>query len=99
VGYDLPAYTRGFTFKAKGLSQSAIMGDTLPAKGGVTLQAHLPRRAEIRLLKDGNQIRAWKNTLACAYSVTEPGVYRVEVYINYLGRKRGWIYSNPIYVR
>lgn len=99
VGYDLPASTRGFTFKAKGIGQSAIMGDTLPAKGGVTLQARLPQRAEIRLLKDGNQISLWKKSEACTYIATEPGVYRVEVYINYLGKKRGWIYSNPIYVR
>lgn len=99
VAYDLPASTRGFTFKARGLGQSAVMGDTLPAKGGVTLQAHLPRRAEIRLLKDGSQIGRWKNAEVCTYTAAEPGVYRVEVFINYLGRKRGWIYSNPIYVR
>jgi hypothetical protein len=99
VGYDLPASTKGFTFKAKGREQSAIMGDTLPAKGGVTLQAHLPRRAEIRLLKDGIQIGIWKNTEVCTHTATEPGVYRMEAYIDYLGKKRGWIYSNPIYVR
>jgi hypothetical protein len=99
VGYDLPAATRGFTFKAKGIGQSAIMGDTLAAKGGVTLQARIPLRAEIRLLKDGIQIGLWKKSEACTYIATEPGVYRVEVYINYLGKKRGWIYSNPIYLR
>ena len=99
VAYDLPADTRGFTFKARGLVQSAIMGDTLPAKGGVTLQAHLPASAEIRLIKDGQQISLWKNAVACTHTATEPGVYRVEVYRNYLGKKRGWIFSNPIYVR
>jgi PHP domain-containing protein len=99
VGYDLPASTRGFIFKAKSLTQSAIMGDTLPAKGGVTLQAHVPRPAEIRMLKDGKQVGFWRNARACTYIATEPGVYRVEVFINYLGQKRGWIYSNPIYVR
>ena len=99
VAYDLPASTCGFTFKAKGLSQSAMMGDTLPAKGGVTLQAHVPQPAEIHLIKDGKQIGIWQKNNACAYTATEPGVYRVEVYRNYLGKKRGWIYSNPIYVR
>ena len=99
VAYDLPASTRGFTFKAKGIGQSAIMGDTLPAKGGVTLQARVPQPAEIRLLKDGNQIGLWKKSQVCTYIATEPGVYRVEAYINYLGKRRGWIYSNPIYVR
>jgi hypothetical protein len=28
----------------------------------------------------------------------EPGIYRAEVYLDYLGRHRGWIFSNPIYV-
>ncbi len=99
VGYDLPASTRGFIFKAKGFEQSAIMGEEISVKGGVTLQAHVPMQAEIRLIKDGKQIGVWKNSYACTYSATELGVYRVEVWLNYLGRKRGWIYSNPIYVR
>jgi hypothetical protein len=99
VGYDLPAPTRGFIFKAKGLEQSAIMGDEISAKRGVTLQAHLPQPAEIRLIKDGKMIAGWKDSQACAYSVSEPGAYRVEAWRNFLGRKRGWIFSNPIYVR
>jgi hypothetical protein len=99
IGYDLPASTRGFIFKAKGLEQSAIMGDEISAKRGVTLQAHLPTAAEIRLIKDGKTINIWRDSQACAYSATEPGVYRIEAWKNYLGRKRGWIFSNPIYVR
>jgi hypothetical protein len=99
IGYDLPASTRGFTFKAKGLEQSAIMGDEISARRGVTLQAYLPQSAEIRLIKDGKMIAAWKDSQACAFSATQPGAYRVEVWRNYLGRKRGWIFSNPIYVR
>jgi hypothetical protein len=99
VGYDLPASTRGFTFKAKGLEQSAIMGGTIPVKGGVTLQAHLPSEAEIHMLKDGARVGIWKNSQAGTFTATEPGVYRVEVYRNYLGQRRGWIFSNPIYVR
>jgi hypothetical protein len=99
VGYDLPGSTRGFTFKARGREESVIMGDEIQAKGGVTLQAHLPQPAEIRLLRDGKAIQIWRNSQACAHSVSEPGVYRVEVWKNYLGLKRGWIFSNPIYVR
>ena len=99
VGYDLPASTRGFIYKARGLEQTAIMGDEISARGGVTLQAHLPQPAEIRLYKDGKIARIWKDSQACAFSATEPGVYRVEVWKNFLGLKRGWIFSNPIYVR
>jgi hypothetical protein len=99
VGYDLPASTRGFIFKAKGLEKTVVMGEELPMKGGVTLQAHLPKPADIRLIKDGRTIRIWKNSYTCAYSATEPGVYRVEAWKSYLGLKRGWVFSNPIYIR
>ena len=75
-----------------------VIGGPAIEVGRVALR-HLPRRAEIRLLKDGIQIGIWKNTEVCTRTATEPGVYRVEAYINYLGKKRGWIYSNPIYVR
>lgn len=99
VGYDLPAPTRGFRFKAKGLEHSAIMGDEIPAKGGVTLHTHLPLKADISLLKDGIVIGDWRNQQTLTHNTSEPGVYRVEARRSYLGRKRGWIYSNPIYVR
>ena len=99
VGYDLPAPTRGFRFKAKGLEHSAIMGDEIPVKGGVTLQIHTPTRAEIHLLRDGKVITVYRNGQDVTYTATQPGVYRVEVFRNYLGKKRGWIYSNPIYIR
>ena len=99
VGYDLPASTRGFIFKARGLEQSVIMGDEVSGKRGVTLQAHLPQPAEIRLIKDGKTIGIWRDAQACAYSAIEAGAYRVEAWRNYLGVKRGWIFSNPIYVR
>ncbi len=99
VGYDLPGPTRGFRFTAQGREATAIMGDEIPVRGGVTLQAHLPHPAEIRLLKDGEVIQKGMNQQALAYIVTEPGIYRVEVYRNYLGLRRGWIFSNPIYVR
>ena len=41
----------------------------------------------------------WKKQQACAHITSEPGVYRIEAYRRYLGRRRGWIFSNPIYVR
>jgi hypothetical protein len=75
------------------------MGDEIPAKGGVTLQAKLPSAAEIRLIKDGELLQTWKNQQACTHITTEPGVYRIEAFRRYLGKRRGWIYSNPIYVR
>ncbi len=99
IGYDLPAPTRGFRFTAQGMDKTALMGDEIAAKGGITLQAKLPSQAEIHLIKDGQMLQTWKNKMSCAHITTEPGVYRIEAYRRYLGKLRGWIYSNPIYVR
>jgi len=99
IGNDLPAPTKGFRFSAQGKEGNAVMGDEIPAKFGVTLQTKVPSAGEIILLKDGRPIQTWMNQLSCTYITAEPGVYRVEVYRNYLGKRRGWIYSNPIYVR
>jgi hypothetical protein len=99
VGYDLPASTKGFLFKAQGKDKTVIMGEEVPSKGGVTLQIRLPEAAECRLVKDGQAIQTWKGQKNCTHITTEPGVYRVEVYRRYLGRRVGWIFSNPIYIK
>lgn len=99
IGYDLPASTRGFRFTAQGLIQTAQMGDTISAKNGVTFQVRLPQPAECRLLRNGHIIKTWRKRQNCTFITTEPGIYRVEATIYYYNRQRGWIYSNPIYVR
>jgi len=99
IGYDLPAPTRGFTFKAQGMNSLAWMGGEISAENGVTLQIRLPQRAECILLQDGEPVKTWTDRELCAYITTQPGVYRVEVYMPFHGKRRGWIFSNPIYVR
>lgn len=99
IGYDLPAPTRGFRFTAQGRDTSANMGDEIRLQSGVTIQIRLPQQAECRLICDGQPLKTWTNRDVCTHTATQPGVYRAEVFITYLGRKRSWIYSNPIYVR
>jgi len=99
VGYDLPASTRGFRFNAHGYDQNAGMGDEISAQRGVTLQIRLPQAAECRLVRQGEVVQAWANQQHCSYITSQPGAYRVEAYLNYQGERRGWIFSNPIYVR
>ena len=98
IGYDLPASTRGFRFAAHGKDESAQMGEQLSGKHGVTFQIRLPRRAECRLIKDGKPLKTWYKSELCTYITSEPGVYRVEVYLQFAGRLRTWIISNPIFV-
>ena len=99
IGYDLPASTRGFRFTAQGRDQTAWMGDDISAGEGITIQIHLPQPAECHLIKDGKTIKTWTKRDNCTHMTKQPGVYRVEVYLEAFGRKRGWIFSNPIYVR
>jgi hypothetical protein len=99
IGYDLPAPTRGFRFSAHGKGDVVSMGDDISARNGVTFQIRLPLRAECNLIKNGKTVKTWTNQENCAFIATEPGAYRVEVYLPYLGKRRGWIFSNPIYVR
>ncbi|HEX9011893.1 MAG TPA: CehA/McbA family metallohydrolase [Anaerolineaceae bacterium] len=98
VGYDLPAPTRGFRFTAQGRGGTAWMGDEIPGQGGITLQVHLPSRAECRLIKNGKLLKTWTNRENCTHMTSEPGIYRVEAFREAFGRRRGWIFSNPIYV-
>jgi hypothetical protein len=99
VGYDLPHPTRGFRFTAQGIEGTASIGDEIRLGSGVTLQIRLPARAECRLLCNGTVVRTWTDREICAHTAAQPGAYRVECYLEYFGKPRGWIFSNPIYVR
>jgi hypothetical protein len=44
-------------------------------------------------------VKTFRSRELCTYITSEPGVYRVEAYIHYKGRRRGWIYSNPVYIK
>jgi len=99
IGYDLPLPTRGFRFSASNRKGNAIMGDEISLEDGVTLQIKSPETADLHLLCDGQVIREWKKSTNGALITTKSGVYRVEAFLPYLGKTRGWIYSNPIYIR
>jgi PHP domain len=104
IGYDLPALTRGFHFQASGFEQIAQMGETISASRGVTFQIRLPlptvaAPVECRLVRHGQAIQTWSGQEHCAFTTSQPGAYRVEVYLDYQGRRRGWIFSNPIHVK
>jgi hypothetical protein len=98
IGNDLPFSTRGFRFLAHFAEGEAIMGDTIKTKGSKTLQIKLPQSSECRLLRNGEVIHTSRKRGTIIHRVKEPGIYRAEAYIFYKGKRRGWIFSNPIYV-
>jgi len=98
VGYDLLYPTEGFRFSAQAWRAEAIMGDELPLGTGATLQVRSPVMADIRLLHHGDLVKREERATNLTYITSEPGAYRAEVYLSFRGRKRGWIFSNPIYL-
>jgi len=98
IGYDLPAKTTGFSFTITSDETVANIGDTIELSRGATAQIHLPYPAEIRLIQNGEEVIHQFGKDRLSNSLVKPGAYRVECYCEYLGQKRGWIFSNPIYV-
>jgi hypothetical protein len=83
----------GFRFHAEGVE----MGAEAPF-AGQDLRVQLPRPAEVRLLRDGNEV-AGTNGAELSHQADGPGVYRVEAYLETHGQRRTWILSNPVYLR
>ena len=98
LGYEQPGAIAGFAFWARSGDGEATMGETLALQGTVELRVTCPRPAEIRLVRDGRVVAQARGE-RLALVAHEQGVYRVEAYRRYAGRRRGWIFSNPIYVR
>lgn len=101
VGYDLIAPTRGFSFTAYSGTRKtdrATMGDDFQRSGATIFEVTCPQPADIRLLHNG-KIIARSSGQTLKHTSVESGAYRVECYRNFRLAKRGWIFSNPIYVR
>jgi hypothetical protein len=101
VGYDAASPTKGFRFTANSERGNALMGDEVVNKSGVTLQIAAPARASLRLIGNGKEIVRRENQSHYTHIVPagQAGVFRAEAHILFQGRMRGWIYSNPIYIR
>lgn len=98
IGYDMAHPTKGFRFSGQSLDKG-IMGDEIRMDAGATLQARVPIKANIRLIYQGETIAQVTNETNLTHIPIDPGAYRVECSINYMGQERGWIYSNPIYLK
>jgi hypothetical protein len=102
IGFDLFGDSTGFNFSASKGGEEKIQGDETTFAGDLKLTVNTPVVSRIVLLKDGNAISDDLGSNKKDYAVTEPGTYRVEVYLPQLPRPGGtepWIISNPIYVR
>ncbi|HEX8847478.1 MAG TPA: hypothetical protein VF791_22735 [Pyrinomonadaceae bacterium] len=102
IAFDLFGDSTGFTFTAETSKGKRIMGDDVEFEDGIRLAVTTPVRARVLLIKDGQAIKDEDGTSRKEYTVTERGIYRVEVYLTQLGtlvKDKPWIISNPIYIR
>ena len=105
VGFDVLSDTSGFSFTAANGAENKIQGDEIALAQGVKLKASAPQAAKFVFYRNGEKIfetsepaQAFEQEI----EAKQAGTYRVEVYLDQLGRnfdKTPWIISNPIYVR
>lgn len=98
VAFDWMADPTGFVYRADRGDQSWPIGGEVPAGEKVRLQAAAPLAGTIKLLRNGKMIEQVEGA-SLDKTVEEPGVYRVEVWLNLAGEPRPWILTNPIYVK
>ena len=99
VGYDVPHTTRGFRFSAYNEGDAVYMGDEIKLGTGVTLQATAPTKCEMSLIRHGETVMNVRDNTHITHVTNKTGAYRLEATIHFKGKRRGWIYSNPIYIR
>jgi hypothetical protein len=98
VAYDGLGDATGFRLAARSGSSTTTMGGQIPLAHDLVLEVTSPLNAELRLLKDGQPV-AMANGKELRYRASGAGVYRAEAYRRRLFRRRGWVFTNPLYVR
>jgi acetyl esterase/lipase len=100
VAHDWLCDPTGVSFIAQSYFGVFEIGDTVahnPLTGVVTISAHLPVPATMRLLRD-NMVVAEAHDWQLEYTVRDTGAYRLEALLTIDGEERPWIYTNPITV-
>jgi hypothetical protein len=99
IAVDALAPARGFSFWGETPDGARLpMGAEAPA-GDWTLRATVPRPAQLRLRRDGNEVASALGGEVAHPTAGEAGVYRVTATLEHRGRDRTWVVSNPIYLR
>jgi hypothetical protein len=90
---------KGFRFNLIANGNTFTMGDEVVFSEGLVLTADLPAEAECVLLRDGEPVLQNQKCRRIYYPVEAPGCYRLECYRRHLFERRGWLFSNPFYIR
>jgi len=81
----------GFQFTAENGREKAASGESLPDYNDAVIKIQAPKKAAIRLIRNGNLIMESSGD-SFEYKLKENGLYRTELY----KKNRGWVFSNHI---
>lgn len=98
VSFDWLADATGFVFQAELGKQAWQMGSEVPCKAGLQLHAQSPYAGRFRLIRDGAEVSSSQGS-EFSYVAHDPGVYRLEIWLDLAGEERPWVLANPIYIR
>jgi hypothetical protein len=95
IANDLLADSTGFAFCGQTANGELLpMGSEVPWKPGIQVVVSSPRKAMLRLVRDGEQVLSQETQKLTAHAES-PGVYRAEAFLD----GQAWIFSNPLYLR
>jgi len=99
IANDLIKSSKGFRFYLCSKNSKILMGESYRFQKNLRLQVILPHTADCIIFKNGSHYHQVIGKNNIEIEVSSPGIYRVECYKWFLGRKRGWVFSNPIYIK
>jgi PHP domain len=98
VAFDWLADASGFDFAAVSATHRYEMGSRAPFAKDLRLQGRTPLPAKWKLIRNGKLLSESTGRRLDA-TLHEPGIYRVEAWLNVAGEDMIWVLSNPVYVR
>jgi hypothetical protein len=97
VALDYYRSSTGFSVLLTEEGRWATLGDEFILHHAAKLKVSVPCRARIRIIRNGNLYHQATGE-ELSVKISEPGVYRIEAYLNIFGGVHPWIFSNPLYV-
>ncbi|MGE3314779.1 MAG: hypothetical protein AB7O26_06640 [Planctomycetaceae bacterium] len=98
VSFDWMADPTGFNFQATSSGKVFEMGSDVKPAADLKLRAVSPLPTRFRLIRDGKEVHSELGR-KFEYAVGQPGIYRIELWLNLAAGPQIWVLSNPIYVR
>ena len=88
----------GFVCWVEDASGRHEMGGRVPPAKGARLSASAPLPCRWKVIRNGKEVHATEGR-SVEWTIDQPGVHRVEAWLNIAGDDKFWILTNPFYVQ